>query len=152
MLVRNTQVRIAQNGKTVPVESLSIADKVYDAATGTYDEIVDILARTLDYHRAARIGLHPIRLAKDALRAGYPTDETHVSPNQGVLLVAHGPCNSVYKHLVERRASDLTAAQPVAAWDKLTYFCVFFARKRYLQVNGLRLSAYTLEDIIHARP
>lgn len=147
MLVQNTLVRTTRRGGHVPVEALCIADRVYDPISDTMDEVVDILARRIAPTKAMSLGVWPVTLAKGSVLPGVPHSSISVSPHQGVVVLRDIPGNGRHREMVVMPAVSLGSARPSEFRAELTYYCIFFDRKRYLEANGLSVAAYTLEDI-----
>lgn len=147
MLVNNTLLRMTRRGACIPVENLSIADYVYDPIADTYDEVVDILSRRITYRKATSIGLCPVVIGADALLKGVPNAPTCVSPSQEIVVLRDPSGQGRRVEVVMQPASSIENAMPYETNEDLTYYCIFFGRKRFLEVNGLNVRAYTLEDI-----
>lgn len=148
MIVAGTQVTVSADGHERPVQDLCIADRVFDPMSGTCDEIVDILARRVCL-RSARLH-RPLALLPDALAPGRPRHRVELSPAQVVMLPVGSQDGGWRKHIAESLASGMAEATPGLAGE-VSYFAIFFDRPRYLDVSGIMMRAYTLEDIAHAR-
>lgn len=133
------------------MRDLQIADRIYDPWADTEDEIIDILTREVSMSRLVKSTLRPVCLQTGAIGDRSPCESTLVSPKQMVARLRPMKTNPRYKCFVLEAADMIDGATVIESLESVTYHCIFFERKRYLQVNGLHLLAYTTEDLTLAR-
>lgn len=149
MLFPCSQIKVTAEGVTRPVTDLRIADRVFDPMTGTDTEISDILSRRFDATRAHQLGITPICVPPGTITSTCPQEPTVLSPNQLVLTPAPIRSDLRYPQLALCRAWQIFGAFTLNDLDVVDYFCVFFDRSRFIDVNGMLVAAYTIEDLMH---
>ena len=148
MLVENSRIRINADGEERLVQELSIADRIVNPITGGYDEISDILQREISGTDPRRSRLEPVLIGKGQLFSGRPRQDPALSPEQVVLMTdlkrskGRPPVLSCYP------AKDISHNRPMPGRD-ITYFAIFFDVPRFIEVSGVHMRAYTLEDLCH---
>lgn len=148
MLVQDSRIRITAGGEERPVQDLSIADRIFDPFTEGEDEIADILQRRLPPCGQRGAALAPVRIGKGQLFSGRPRQDLRLSPWQLVMMAeprrqARGPAS-----LLCYPARDISSDRLPPGAD-ITYFAIFFDRPRFIEVSGVLVRTYTLEDICH---
>lgn len=147
MLVQDSIIRITAEGDERPVQDLSIADRIFNPFTEGYDEITDILQRRVPMCDKRSRTLAPVLIGKGELFSGRPRHDLRLSPWQLVMMTdprraANGPTGlSCYP------AKDISSDRLPA--EDIIYFAIFFDRPRFVEVSGVLVQTYTLEDICH---
>ena len=150
MLVDSSKVRIDAEGIESPVRELTIADRIFNPITGQYDEITDILQREIRISDPCRDPLAPVLIEKGQLLSGRPRHDLALSPLQQVL-VADWKRSRPGPPRVSCYPAREVSSDRVAVSGAVTYFAIFVEHRRFLDVGGILVQAYTLEDISHAR-
>lgn len=148
MLVEDSRIRINAEGEERPVQDLAIADRIFNPFTEGYDSIVDIHRRRVQLCDHRSHALTPVLIEKGQLFSGAPRHDLRLSPWQLVMMVdrkrvANGPFSlSCYP------AKDISNDRIPATGD-ITYYAIFFDRHRFIEVSGVLLKSYTLEETRH---
>lgn len=136
MLVSGSRVQIREDGTTKPVEALQIGELVFDPLSGGYNEIIDILIRTVEFGPQDCVvshSLYPVRVnAKYALLAEQE-DEFLCSQGQEILVKKDDLMPTA---LTPAFASDIQRPQSASPVASVTYHAIFLATSRPLFVNG----------------
>lgn len=148
MLVEDSRIRINAEGDESPVQDLAIADRIFNPITGGYDEISDILQRRVPICDRRSGPLAPVRIEKGQLLSGKPRQDLLLSPWQLVLVAEERRAVAGPTKVLCYPAKDISSDRQPPNGD-ITYFAVFFDRHRFMDVGGVLVQAYTLEDICH---
>lgn len=143
MLCSETMIAISPRGHQKPVQDLSIADHVYNPITGAFDEVSDILVRTVPCGLEL---LMPILIKKGEIFPGKPYKDVVVSPRQVVLVHDKSTVVSRGLAVLEAEARTLSSNRFVPN-ARTKYFAIFFDRPRFLQADGLMFRAYSPADL-----
>lgn len=149
MLVKGTRVLVREEGQRLAVENLMISDLVFDPFADNYFEIVDILARSVILdpppHGQTKHKLQPVRLRRDALGQGRPSNTILVSPSQGILTVSKDDKGDIpsTQLVTASSISDSATSSGRSSVTKCKYFALFTEKPQYLDVSGLLLTTYS---------
>ena len=147
MLVQDSIVRITAEGDERPVQDLSIADRIFNPFTEGYDEITDILQRRIPLCDRRSRTLAPVLIGKGELFSGRPRHDLRLSPWQLVMMADPKRTANRPVGLSCYPAKDISNDRMPA--EDITYFAIFFDRPRFIEVSGVLVQTYTLEDICH---
>lgn len=150
MICADTKVRIRRDGSTLSVNRVQISDLIYDPIGDRYDEVVDVLDRKIDIRSAANLNLTPFIIQSDCDVTMDSASNLIVSPDQKFLSLAENQKSSGLPILNFRSAKHMPGARMFLGCDVVHYYCIFFERPRTVEVGGLLLRTYTLEDLGNA--
>lgn len=148
MLVEDSRIRINAEGEECPVQDLAVADRIFDPLTEGYDSIIDIHRRRVQLCDQRSRALTPVLIEKGQLFSGAPRHDLRLSPWQLVMMVERKRAANAPMSLSCYPAKDISNDRIPVTGD-ITYYAIFFERHRFLDVSGVLLKSYTLEETRH---
>lgn len=144
MFTSGTQIQIRESGTTILVDELEISDLVYDPLKRNYQEIVDILKRTIKIATNGYHPLRPIQVRAGSAGAGQPSRDLVISPSQCVLDVFGD--QSGHRAIEFILASSLVQrgqAKTLIDLQEVTYFAIFTHNKSIISTEGMLALTYS---------